>query len=428
MDLVSKHGLTIGTALWFVCVFLYILDIDFMHRAAIQTYDYLTTFYVAGTLARTGNIAGLYPEPGSTTFFGQDFYKLCHQLLPWLPERFLSSFLYMPIVAFMFAPLSTLERADSLIAWQIISLGALFASCALVSYATPEPTPGRSFRTLRLFLLACALCPVDCTLQIGHVGIVMGILPLSLGWFLMQRNLLFLSGLVFGLLMLRPQYLLPAVVLAIAFAFKKEFRPLNGMIAACAGLIAVNFAMFGPTIMSRWANGFLLGDTMYSDTTRYPHNKALIFGLPRAILYWLPQTWTQWLKVPVYALCSSFALAVMYLASKIGRANLTDSRTLAMVASLAAVAGPLFTPHFFYHDFTLLLLPYLLLSTQKFEDAAVPKLKFLAWFGWLVLFIFGMLIQFNPKLSVPLLMSVAVVYGFRQLWVLCKAEKAASIP
>ncbi len=410
--------------LWFVAVFFYLLDIDFMHRAAIQTYDYLTTFYVAGTLARTGNIAGLYPTPGATTFYAEDFYQLCHELLPWLPERFLSSFLYLPIVAFMFAPLSTLERAESLIVWQLISAGALLASCALVSYATPETTTECFKRTLKLFLLAIALWPVDCTLQIGHVGLVMGILPIALGWFLLKRNNLLAAGLVLGLLVLRPQYLLPGVVLAITLAFKKEFRVLAGMISTCIAILALNLGLFGTTIMSRWLNGFILGDTMYSDTVRYPYNKSLIFGLPRAILYTLPAAWTSPLKVPIYAVCSTFALSVMYAAAKLGRANLTDSRTLAMVASLAAVAGPLFTPHFFYHDYTLFLVPYLLLSTQKFEDAAASGLKFLGWFGWLVLFISGAVIQFNPKLSTPILVSVACVFGFRQLWGLCKTDSA----
>lgn len=411
-----------GPPLWFVAFFLYLLDIDFMHRAAIQTYDYLTTFYVAGTLARTGNLSGLYPNPGATTFYGEDFYRLCHELLPWLPERFLSSFLYLPIVAFMFAPLSTLERAESFIAWQLISAAALFTSCALVSYATPETTNGCFKRTLRLFLLAMALCPIDCTLQIGHVGLVMGILPISVGWFLLKRNHPLAAGLFLGLLALRPQYLLPGAVLAVALAFQKEARVFVGMTFTGIGLLALNLGLFGSDLMSRWLNGFILGDTMYSDTTRYPYNKSLIFGLPRAILYNLPATWTPFVKVPVYAGCSTFALSVMYAAAKLGRANLTDSRTLAMVASLAAVAGPLFTPHFFYHDFTLLLVPYLLLSTHKFEAAAASGLKFLAWFGWLVLFASGMVIQFSPKYSTPIIVSVFCVFGFRQLWGLCKAH------
>lgn len=221
--------------------------------------------------------------------------------------------------------------------------------------------------------------------------------------------------------------MLPAVVLALCLAFKKEFRLLIGMATTCFSLLALNLGLFGTAVMSRWLNGFLMGDRLFADTANYPQIKPMIFGLPRAILYWLPAAWTPWLKVPVYAVCSTFALSVMYVAAKLGRANLTDSRTLAMVASLAAVAGPLFTPHFFYHDLTLLLMPFLLLGTQTFEDAGKSGLKVLAWFGWLVLFISGMFIQFYSRLSTPIFVCLAVLYVFRQLWVLCKLEKRSQV-
>ncbi len=77
---------------------------------------------------------------------------------------------------------------------------------------------------------------------IGHVGIVIGLLPLSLGLWLLVKNKPILAGLIWSLIFLKPQFL-PVVLLIVAAL------ALNGFFKCAAGLAIGTIISFGFSII-----------------------------------------------------------------------------------------------------------------------------------------------------------------------------------
>src|SRR5262245_26381793 len=110
-----------------------ILFLDFADPGALALADYVNSFYVAGSLAAGGEFDQLYPGPDAVSFRDSSFNVAAHHLLPRLPETTTTNFMYPPIVAWVFAPLSVLPPHVSLLAWQAISVAALGLACLLLS-------------------------------------------------------------------------------------------------------------------------------------------------------------------------------------------------------------------------------------------------------------------------------------------------------
>ena len=76
---------------------------SFADPGVTESSDYVSSFYVAGRLAPSGEFDRPYPEPSAVSFRGTRFNDSAHQLPPRLPERTTTNFMYPPIVAWIFA-------------------------------------------------------------------------------------------------------------------------------------------------------------------------------------------------------------------------------------------------------------------------------------------------------------------------------------
>jgi hypothetical protein len=413
---------------WAVVTLTIMYFIDFKLPTAIAISDYLMTFHTAGWIAAHSKWAILYPAADATAFHGAPFDQLSHQLLPMMPAASVSEYMYMPMSALVFAPFSALKIEYSLLAWQITSLAAIFASTYLILIGSAknmareaENAPAVKFSKLYLALTAAAtlsFLPVCFTIWIGQVGLVFGLLPLAAGFYFLGSSPL-LAGLIFSLLFLKPQMLFLAVFLIVSELAQKRVMALVGMCIGVMVLAQSNAIFFGPEVFQAWLNCLKLSDKIFSD----PANGVAIHlatSLPRAVLLSQPVVQHAMLKPIVYGLAFlllALGLGVVTMLSHSSSAIKSKTTKANLSLVIGCLALPLVVPHLFIYDLcTIVPAFYLVFATwdkslSGLGELTVQLRRILASY-WLVMTAYGILLITNMTWVKPLLLvsMMALLY------------------
>lgn len=435
---------------WAVLTLTIMYFIDFKLPAAIAISDYLMTFHTAGWIAAHDKWAILYPAADATAFQGAPFDKLSHQLLPNMPATSISEYMYMPMSALVFAPYSALKIEFSLLAWQLTSLAAIFASTYLIlvgsaknmaretsEAATTQPvplepcnpsdpsnlpeansaTPKIRISKLYLSLTAAAtlsFLPVCFTLWIGQVGLVFGLLPLASGFFFLGSSPL-LAGIIFSLLFLKPQMLFLAVFLIVSELAQKRVMALVGMCVGVMFLAQSNAIVFGPEVFQAWLNCLKLSDKIFSD----PANGVAIHlatSLPRAVLLSQPVAQHGMLKPIVYGLAFlllALGLGVVTMLSHSSSAIKSKTTKTNLSIVIGCLALPLVVPHLFIYDLCTIVPAFYLVfaapdkSLSILGELTVALRRIMACY-WLSMTAYGLLLITNMTWAKPLLLVSAM--------------------
>src|SRR5262245_18498330 len=175
-----------------VAAIIFLLDSNlFSQREQFRESDYIMTFYVAGHLAATGRSNELYPKPDARSFIDSPFDRAAHDLLPQLPKPTTGAYMYSPLVAGLFAPVSLVGPNLSLFFWEALSVLALAVCCILLSRLT-------AVKTSDAFFLSFLFAPIYLTLWAGQLGLGLGLLPLVIGYFLLLRERPLAAGFVWA--------------------------------------------------------------------------------------------------------------------------------------------------------------------------------------------------------------------------------------
>jgi hypothetical protein len=321
--------------------------------------DYLMTFHTAGYIASHGLWDILYPQAGAVSFAGAPFDKQAHALLPQMPSWSVAEYMYMPLSAYIFAPFSQLTPTASLIWWQLTSLGALYLGNVL--------TLGRGQKALLATCAAFAFIPLVFTLWIGQVGLVFALLPLAAGYHLLTRKQYFFAGLVFALLILKPQMLVPALFMVVLELGRKHFAPLGGLITGTMIMAQLNYGLAGEALCNAWLRCLALSDKIYSDPGQGVA-VHLATSLPRAILLSQPLATHAFIKPALYLLAFVLLLAGLAATVKLARSALDDQDKVKYSFILGALALPMVVPHLFLYDLGALVPAALLLFFEAPKD------------------------------------------------------------
>jgi len=259
---------------------------DLRNDAAIQLTDYVSAFYLAGKIVNQDSANMLYPQALDASLRGAPFDVLGHKYLPATSPGNFFLFMYPPLVAIVFAPLAHVAERLSLIIWQLISVLLLVGAAFVFKKTVNPPAP---------FLLICAsaytlLCVMH-NLVIGQIVILIGILPITVGWLLWQREKDFLAGLVLSLVALKPQFLIPILVLPIALligaSIKKELLLIRASVKWLAGLLLGIFLIFllqlvvtGPACLSGWLRCLRMVNNVMTGATVTPWANHLFLSIP----------------------------------------------------------------------------------------------------------------------------------------------------
>ncbi|MGZ8443911.1 MAG: glycosyltransferase family 87 protein [Candidatus Binatia bacterium] len=381
-----------------VCIFLIDNNL-FSQPEQFHESDFIMTFHVAGRLVSEGRASELYPNPSAKTFVNSRFDKAAHEYLPTLPKDSTGAYMYIPLVAGFFAPFGGLDPNLSLLLWQAISALALLWCCRELAALTGA-------KTGEMFFLAFLFLPIFLTLWAGQLGLTFGLLPLCLGFSLLVKNRPLLAGVIWSILLLKPQYFLAAAFVSLVLLVSGRYWTFIGMSSGVIGLLVVTLLGFGPNLTQQWLLSHQVSDAMYSSGQQgIPSH--LITGLPANLMILFPVAQRAALKWPLYFGAAMLWVVGFCYAIKIAKGRLDNVSGLAIALTIGICLSAITLPHLLYYDLCVLVPAGALLLTKSGPWAGRKELRWLAILGWLCVsgFLAPMLAFANIKL-IPLLLEI----------------------
>ena len=415
----AYRALLFLATVWGLTQILFLVDANFSRARQFHEADYVMTFYVAGHLVATGKESDLYPERDATSFIGAAFDKTAHSLLDGLPEKTTAVYMYSPLVAWLFAPLSHVGPNWSLLIWQAFSLFGLAVSCKLLAHST-----GVDFKE-SLFL--CSLIgPVFITLWSGQIGLVCGLLPLSIGFLLLLRDRALLAGLVWSLLLLKPQYFPAPAFVALVLATREDFRLVSGLLLGLSAFIVANLLLFPVDLVLGWLASHRLSDTLFTDA-QYGIPAHLITSLPADILLMLPASSRSALKWPIYFGAMLLWLIAFWCCRKINAGQWERRTRISLTLSIGCVLSTLALPHLLYYDLCVLIpAGFILASTNNIIPQTVAA-KMPARLAWISISLYLPVFLIFPNNVAAALVLEVFLFGFF-VFLIVRIIRAPALP
>ena len=351
-----------------------ILYADFAKRGVMDTSDYISSFYVAGHLAATGEFDQLYPGSDASSFRDTPFNESAHQLLPQLRKETVTAFMYPPIVAWIFAPLSILPPHISLLVWQLISVAALGLACLLLSRTN-------EVRARDLFLLSFLFLPTFITVLIGQAGILFGLLPLAIGYWLLSRGSPLAAGLAWAALALKPQFLPVAGLMSMAHAVTGRLRPLAGMILGLCVWLSLNYFLVPEGMLAAWVQSLRWSDAIFS-SGEYGVPVHMLASIPADVMMRFPSAARASLKPVLYGFSVALGLFALWQCRKILRSRLPEEVSRLAVFAASLVILPLTSPHLLYYDLVTLFPMGLILLDRRWSNRPLGGLRRMILLSW----------------------------------------------
>jgi len=317
----------------------------------MQGCDFIMTFYPAGAMVASGHAADIYPPATATSFIDAPFNLYVHKLLTFLPKEYVAIYMYSPLVAAVFVPFSWLPATFALELWQTVSILALL----LVSFMLAQKKRKEAFD---YFFMMALFCPVFHTLLIGHLGIVLGLLPLAVGYCLWTQNRELSAGFVWGFLAFKPQFLPAALLVAGALVLSKRPKVAIGLSLGLASFVALSVLVLGPAIFSSWLHSLKMADTIFANPA-YGFPEYMVVSLPAVLLQSFPHAMRASAKLPIYGLSAAIGLFTLWHSVKLLQPlrvlqtapdAIAQVRAKALVMTLGLFVLPLVLPHYLFYD------------------------------------------------------------------------------
>lgn len=396
-----------------IIFFLLFCDFDPKLSGLLQISDYLMTFHVAGYLIAHGQSALLYPPPDAVSFAGAPFDKTAHLVLTQMPATSVAEYMYMPLSAAVFVPFSFLAPHISLFSWQLVSLLCMAYCGFLVSKAAT--LGGAEFVDAGFVTWLCLmLLPACLTLWIGQVGLVFGLLPLIVGYYLLSRNKPLAAGIAWSFTIFKLQFLVPVLVILIALACRKRFTSALGMFAGAAVLGIINVLAFSPTLMAEWMRCLKLSDVIYSDP-KFGVATHIATSLPRTIILMIPVAQQATFKPLVYGLSLLLFATAAWTVWRLAARGVSDKLLLNLSLLIGVFLTPLVMPHFFFYDYCLFVAAGLIIYLMEWPVYLEWRLKSLAILSFALINIYSIVVLAAHKFASPLLFMILMTLLYARL-------------
>jgi Glycosyltransferase family 87 len=383
---------------------------DFADPGATDSSDYVSSFYVAGRLAAAGEFDRLYPGPDAVSFRDSPFNDSAHQLLPRLHKGTTTNFMYPPIVAWVFAPLSVLPPHVSLLVWQAISLSALGLACLLLSRTA-------DVRARDLFLLSSLFFPTFMAVLIGQAGIPFGLLPLSIGYWLVSRGSPLAAGFAWAGLALKPQFLPAAGLMSMAYAVTGRMRLLSGMILGLCVWVALNYFLVPEGTLAAWIRSLRVSDAIFS-RDEYQVPLHLLASIPADLMMRSSPEARVWLKPVLYGLSVGLGLLALWQCRKILRSRLPEELGRLAVFTTSLAILPLTSPHLLYYDLVTLFPMGLILLDSQWSRPPLEGLRRMVIVSWSSIGAYFLFFSFVGHFSPSSLILLVILFATWTLFLL----------
>ena len=404
--LTPYRALVFAATVFAVASLLFLLDNNLLSQPdKFQESDFIMTFYVAGHLAASGRSAELYPQPDARSFIDSPFDKAAHALLPHLPQATTGAYMYIPLVAGFFVPFSFVDPNLSLFFWQALSVLALGLSCVLLSRLT-------ALKASDAFFLSFLYAPVFLTLWAGQLGLGLGLLPLCAGYFLVLRQRPLAGGLVWSLLLLKPQYFFAAGFVALECAVRRRFRTLMGIMLGLTFLVALTILTFSPSVTLQWLLSHKVSDAYFFEGLQgIPSH--LLTGLPANLMVLFPVNERRAVKLPLYAGAAALWFFALGFCMKAKWSQLEDSARISLTFVIGLILSSLTLPHLLYYDLCVLLPAGFLLLAKNEPLPGQTGWRTIAVLGWITVSGFlPLLLIYNRQKWLPLILELILLILF----------------
>ncbi len=334
--------------------------------------DYIQ-FYAAGTTLRQGQSPELY----NFAFQGQLELSIAGPAL-----NSFHAFLTPPFFAWLYVPLSFLPYTWSFILWSLLGLLFIWASLKLLESSKP----------VSAFLWSLTWFPVFAAISFGQNSLL-SLLLFSLTYWLWRKDKALVAGLISSLLLFKPQMILGLGLLWL-LEWRQSWKSLLGLFLGGSALTGLCFWLLPEASRAYIAlvRNFL-PVMMYQDQFPLWHLHSI-----RGFLYLLLPQQVSLVEVISLILSLTGIAAFIYFWRK--------KRAEKKLLFAAAICLTIWiTPHAMIYDWSILLIPAILLW-QEFTTLR-PVWKALFALMWIAMFISGPLTYLQLKI-LPVAVQISI--------------------
>lgn len=234
-----------------------------------------------------GKFESIYPALACNSFKECQLNTAAHRIFPSLSQEAIAAFMYVPLAALIFAPIAKLPPLFALWLWQVLSVVALVVACKCI-------VGSKRGDVSRCVWLSFLFLPVQHVLAIGQTDLLIGLLPLALGYALLHRGKDIQGGLCWSLLILKPQSFLPALICAGMLALRKRLGPLIGTVIGSGVILALTLVVCGWSTTQMWLHTMQVCQQTFALNTACSPATAAYCSLPLAALLLLPAQFRQY--------------------------------------------------------------------------------------------------------------------------------------
>jgi hypothetical protein len=407
----SRAGKAVG-AVFGLCACIVVVYSDFNIPQAVAISDYVSTIYVSAHLVTEGRADALYPPPNAENFDNTAFNESAHELIKDLPKNSTAAYQYPPLLAFVLAPLSFLPPVWSLFVFQIISMICLALTTENILAAVIKKDMSRT-DILNWTFTSLSFLPVLITLWIGQIGIIVGMLPLSLGFRFLLNKSPVKAGLVLSLCMFKPQFSILAMFLAASPVVDRKSKCLIAMGFGMVSFLLANLLVFGPHVLGSWFSCLKVSDHAFSIAPAV--NSHMATSLPQAAVLMLPQDYVQMCKPYIYIVGAVIGLLGFVTALRLMQAKIKDDNKYAGALILGAFATPLAVPHFFLYDYSCLYPAALAVIYTHWYHERRWYFRSLLRLTWIAVNLYALTVFFYKQFAIPLVLIACMLFFFRRL-------------
>lgn len=322
-------------------------------------------------------------------------------------DPYLVFFCYPPHSAAACTPLGLLPLKTSMGVFIAVQTAALLFASALFAYSQAAKQSLLRFlpRAMLITLVAATtFLPMAMTMSLGQPGVLIGFLPITAAYVAMTKGRYQLAGIILGVLVLKPQFLLPLGLLAIAcllasFRARKQescaFITTNELVKLAIGfaitasvIVALGLSLFGIEGYLMWLQRLRSSvDFVYAHTgfEGYQEPYEMIASLSMAIAFQCQQIPTAIVKSATSIFLFAAALVEIFLLYRIASSSLSKRNKLDLTLVTALLSLPVISPYFRIYDLSLVVLSawIIFLGSPSTEKRALTIAKLLTFAFWL---------------------------------------------
>jgi len=371
-------------------VALALLFTDFMVPSFAQWADYWRLYYpCAQALAHSGGFAEVYSifagVPKETTQFTNVL-----AMIGTADETFRD----MPLILWILRPLTLIPVAASQAAWHVCSLLALAYSTYVVARAAALLDLDAE-NTHDVGWACISFTPVLLTLLQGQLGLVFGLLPLSIGYFLLMKRRPAQAGLIWALLLLKPAFLIVALANAIAQACAKKFNCLIALVCGI-GVLSLLSVFYCGGAFNTWLStftGFGLQPQM---------DPRLDISFCHAIMSLLPiENRNAGLEGLMMFVAWMIAFGGFMQLYKLAKLPNKQQELVPFATLVGTFLVPILAPHLPFYDLSVLAMGALVVYCMEWREHMEWRVHSITRMHWLCINAYFLLYLIKPDFAYP---------------------------